>query len=222
MRNAVVMTVGAIVAMGAAFAVAPAMSDGPANWQDNAANDSAYMLHEEDHPEYVQRQVDGDDRDVTVRDRRLGYEDGVADRDLRMAQTTTTTTRTTVIGEESIDVQARRLPNGAPVAVSGMVRTISGKHMMLQRGDQLVRVRLPGEIDAIERGDDATVFGRLANRGDDLSVRAEAVFVRTSLDEGHLFLSPSRLESVNKRNPGVSRATAERSLDYYRYNFTPL
>jgi len=71
MRNVALMTVGVVAAMGAAFAV-PALSDGPANY-----NSSAYMLGEDDHAEYVQRQIDDDADATTARDRALGYEDGV-------------------------------------------------------------------------------------------------------------------------------------------------
>ena len=76
MRNAALMTVGIVVAIGAAFAV-PAMSDGPANYK-SSADTSAYLLGDEDHGEYVQRQTDGDvSRDLTARDHAYGYENGV-------------------------------------------------------------------------------------------------------------------------------------------------
>lgn len=222
MRNATLMTVGVIAAIGAAFAVAPAMSDGPANY-----NSSAYTLGDDDHAEYVQRQTDADaqDREATQRDLSLGYDDGFTegDRD-RLAQTTRTTTiyAAAPIAEESIDVQARRLPNGAPVSVRGMVTKISGKQMVLERGNTLVHARLPGMIEEIRSGDDVTVYGRLVNRGSDLAVRTDAVLLMTGADEGRLFLSPSKLESVNKRNAPITRGAARDALDHYRYNFTPL
>jgi hypothetical protein len=230
MRNAALMTVGVVAALGAAFAV-PALSDGPANYRSGAdtTSSSAYTLHEEDHPEYVVRQTDGDtlSRETTVRDERYGYEEGVAqgnfDRDRYAAATTTRDGTTTVtLAEESIEVQARRLPNGAPVAVRGMVTTVSGKHMVLQRGNTTVHARLPGMIEEIRGGDDVTVYGRLANRGNDIAVRTDAVLLMTGIDEGRLFLAPSKLESVNKRNAPITRAAARNALDYYRYNFTPL
>ena len=233
MRNSALMAVGAVAAMGAAFAI-PAWSDGPATYSS-----SAYTLGNDDHAEYVQRQTDaglGEDgtlnRDLTARDHRYGYESGVPasrlaegnyDRDrYTTAQAYDTRTGTTM-AEESIDVQARRLPNGAPVAVRGMVTQVSGKSMLIERDGRRVHARLPGMItDEIQRGDDVTVFGRLANRGDDLAVRTEAVLLMTTMNEGKLFMSPSRLESVNKRNPTVTKAEARNALDHYRFNFTPL
>ncbi|MGE3333827.1 MAG: hypothetical protein AB7I36_09300 [Rhodospirillaceae bacterium] len=225
MRNATLMTVGIVAALGAAFAM-PALSDGPANY----SNSSAYNLHDDDHAEYVERQTDayyGEDaptRDELARDQRFGYEDGVGlrtaqntmprDADHRVVMTT---------AEESIDVQARRMPNGAPVAVRGMVTKISGKSMVIERAGTRIHARLPGMVnDEIQRGDDVTVYGRVSNRGNELAVRSEAVLLMTGLDRGHLFLSPSKLESVNKLNASVSRGEARNALDYYRYNFTPL
>ncbi|MGE3474636.1 MAG: hypothetical protein AB7H70_02385 [Rhodospirillaceae bacterium] len=188
MRNAALMTVGLVTALGAAFAM-PALSDGP-------ANSSAYNLHDDDHAEYVQRQTDA----------------------YATAQNTVMTA-----AEESIDVQARRLPNGAPVAVRGMVTRVSGKSMVIERAGTRIHARLPGLVsEEIQRGDDVTVFGRVSNRGDDLAVRSEAVLLMTGMDRGHLFLSPSKLDSVNKLNASVSRGQARNALDYYRYNFTPL
>jgi hypothetical protein len=236
MRNPALMTVGIVVAIGAAFAV-PAMSDGPANYR-SSADTSAYLLGDEDHGEYVQRQTDGDvSRDLTARDHAYGYENGVAgtaspshayvaegnyDRDRYMAPSGSSLTMAS-IAEESIDVQSRRLPNGSPVAVHGMVRTISGKNMMIQRGNTEVHARLPGMIAEIRRGDDVTVYGRLASRGDTIAVRTDAVLVMTGADEGRLFLAPSKLESVNKRGTTtLSRGEARNTLDHYRYNFTPL
>lgn len=236
MRNAALMTVGIVVAIGAAFTV-PAMSDGPANYE-SSANTSAYTLGNDDHAEYVERQVDGDvSRDLTARDHAYGYENGMPDtsdpprvyvaegnydRDRYDAPSGSSLTMAT-LAEESIDVQSRRLPNGSPVAVSGMVRTISGKTMVLQRGDTEVHARLPGMIEEIHRGDDVTVYGRLANRGDNIAVRTDAVLVMTGADEGRLFLAPSKLESVNKRGKTtLTRGEARNTLDYYRYYFTPL
>lgn len=209
------MTVGVVVAIGAAFAV-PAMSDGPANY-----NNSAYNLHDDDHATYVERQTDAynGEQSLTRQDvasnERYGYENGVSgtgQRQVVMAP-----------AEESIDVQAQRLPNGAPVAVSGMVTKISGKNMVIERAGTRIHARLPGMVDErIKRGDDVTVFGRLSNRGDDIAVRSEAVLLRTGASQGHLFLSPSRLETVNKMNAPVSRGEAGRALDHYRYNYTAL
>lgn len=236
MRNAALMTVGIVVAIGAAFAV-PAISDGPANYS-SSANTSAYTLGDEDHAEYVERQTDGDvSRELTSRDHAYGYENGVAetgiasrvyvaegnyDRDRYVAPSGSSMT-TASLAEESIDVQSRRLPNGSPVAVNGMVRTISGKNMVIQRGNTEVHARLPGMIAEIRRGDDVTVYGRLVNRGENIAVRTDAVLVMTGVDEGRLFLAPSKLESVNKRgNTTLTRGEARNTLDHYRYNFTPL
>lgn len=229
MRNAALMAVGAIAAVGAAFAVAPAFSDGPANY-----NSSAHTLGDEDHAIYVERQTDASmgrdtlSRDQTAQDRRYGFEDGVVrdgywSRSTDVAQNdSTSTTVIAPIGEESIDVQARRLPDGAPVAVRGMVTAVSGRMMVIERADGRVHARLPGMIEEIRDGDDVTVYGRLSNRGNDIAVRTEAVLLMTALDEGRLFLAPSRLESVNARNPRITRAQARNSLDYYRFNFTAL
>lgn len=240
MRNAALMTVGIVVAIGAAFAV-PAMSDGPANYKSSAET-SAYTLGDDDHAEYVERQVDGDlSRDLTASDRAYGYENGIAgtgspsrsyvaegnydvDRYYYSGAPSGSSLTMASVAEESIDVQSRRLPNGAPVSVQGMVRTISGKSMVIQRGNTEVIARLPGGMtDEIRRGDDVTVYGRLANRGDDISVRADAVLVMTSADQGRLLLAPSKLESMNKRGTTtLSRGEARNTLDHYRYNFTPL
>ncbi len=231
MRNAALMTVGVVAAIGAAFAV-PALSDGPANYSS-----SGYTLGNDDHAAYVERQTDaglGDEntlsRDLTASDHRYGYDNGIAgtgvaegnyDRD-RYTVAQNYDTRDGMV-TESIDVQARRLPNGEPVAVRGMVTRVSGKSMMIERDGRMVHARLPGMItDEIRRGDDVTVFGRLSNRGDDIAVRTEAVLLMTALDEGKLFMSPSRLESVNKRNPSVTKAEARNALDHYRFNYTPL
>lgn len=226
MRNAALMAAGVVMAVGASFAIAPAFSDGPAYY-----NSSAHTLGDEDHAVYVERQTDaslGDDtlsRDQTVSDRRYGFEDGVVrdgywQRETTVAQAGTRTLAP--IAEESIDVQARRLPNGAPVAVRGTVTAISGKTMIIERADGRVHARLPGMIEEIKDGDDVTVYGRLANRGGDVAVRTDAVLLMTSMDEGRLFLAPSKLESVNARNPAITRAGARNALDYYRFNFTPL
>lgn len=215
MRNAALMTVGIVVAIGAAFTV-PALSDGPANYK-NSAETSADMLGED------------------TRDHAYGYENGMRDspsrpyvaegnydRDRYTAVTVASSSPVTTAAEESIDVQSSRLPNGAPVAVRGTVTTISGKTLVIQRGATQVQARLPGMIDEIRRGDDVTVYGRLASRGENVAVRTDAVLVMTGADEGHLFLAPSKLESVNKRNTTLSREAARNTLDYYRYNFTPL
>jgi hypothetical protein len=222
------MTVGVVAALGAAFAV-PALSDGPANYKSGSdtTNSSAYMLGDDDHAEYVERQtvfengLEADDEstyDNGLSGTGIGVAEGNFERDRYAAATTTTV----ALAEESIDVQARRLPNGAPVSVRGMVTKVSGKGMMLQRGTTTVHARLPGMIDEIRSGDDVTVYGRLVNRGDDIAVRADAVLLMTGVDEGRLFLSPSKLESVNKRNAKISRGAARDALDHYRYNFTPL
>lgn len=224
MRNAALMTVGAVAALGAAFAM-PALSDGPATY-----NSSAYNLHDDDHAEYVERQTDayyGEDaptRDELARDRRHGYEDGVGPRTAQNTTAPASSNRVVMTtAEESIEVQARRLPNGAPVAVRGMVTKVAGKSMVIERAGARIHARLPGMMDdEIQRGDDVTVYGRVANRGNEVAVRGEAVLLMTGLDRGHLFLSPSRLESVNKLNAPVSRGQARNALDYYRYNFTPL
>lgn len=234
MRNAALMTVGVVAALGAAFAV-PALSDGPANYRN-----SGYTLSNDNHAEYVTRQTDagmGHDntlsRELTARDYRYGYDNGIAgtgvaegnyDRDrYTFAQHTDTRPSTMALAEESIDVQARRLPDGSPVAVRGMVTRVSGKSMLIERDGRMVHARLPGMVsEEIRRGDDVTVYGHLSNRGDDIAVRTEAVLLMTSMDEGKLFMSPSRLESVNKRNPSVSKAEARNALDHYRFNFTPL
>jgi len=194
------MTVGAVAALGAAFAM-PARSDGPAG-----PGTSAYNLHDDDHAEYVQRQTDAYD-------------------DARRAQNAVDRSNpaVTAAAEENIDVQARRLPNGAPVAVRGMVTRMSGTAMVIERAGTRIHARLPGLVnDEIRRGDDVTVFGRVSNRGDELAVRSEAVLLMTGMDRGHLFLSPSKLDSVNKLNAPVSRGEARGALDYYRSNFTPL
>lgn len=165
---------------------------------DGPADSSAYNLHDDDHAEYVERQTDAYDT----------------------AQNQNTVT---AAAEESIDVQARRLPNGAPVAVRGMVTKVSGKSMVIERAGTRIHARLPGLVsDEIRRGDDVTVFGRVSNRGDELAVRSEAVLLMTDMDRGHLFLPPSKLDSVNKLNASVGRGQARHALDYYRYNFTPL
>lgn len=225
MRNATLMTAGIVVALGTAFAV-PAFSDGPATY-----NSSAYTLHEDDHAEYVQRQSDayyGEDeptRGDLARDRAYGYEDGVSRRTAQDAIVAEPGHRVVVTtSDENIDVRAHRLPNGAPVAVRGMVTKVSGKTMVIERMGTRIHARLPGMMDdgAIRRGDDVTVFGHVASRTGDVAVKAEAVLLMSGMDEGHLFLSPSRLESVNKLNPSVSRGEARSALAYYRDNFTPL
>lgn len=209
------MTVGVVAALGAAFAV-PALSDGPAHY-----NNSGYTLGNSGDAEYA------------AHDYRYGYDNGIAgtgvaegnyDRDrYTFARNADTRATTAVLPEESIDVQARRLPDGSPVAVRGMVTRVSGKSMLIERDGRMVHARLPGMVsEEIRRGDDVTVYGRLSNRGDDIAVRTEAVLLMTSMDEGKLFMSPSRLESVNKRNPSASKAEARNALDHYRFNFTPL
>jgi hypothetical protein len=225
------MAVGVVAALGAAFAV-PALSDGPANYSNGAdINDSAYMLGDDDHAEYVVRQTDAANGLDTAAPET--YDNGLAgtgwaaegnyDRDRYEAATVVSGSSTTMaLAEESIDVQARRLPDGSQVAVRGMVTKVSGKTMLLQRGNTTVHARLPGAIEEIRGGDDVTVYGRLASRGGDIAVRADAVLLMTGADEGRLFLAPSKLESVNKRNAKVSRGAARDALDYYRYNFTPL
>jgi hypothetical protein len=219
------MTAGIVAALGAAFAM-PALSDGPANYSS-----SAYNLHDDDHAEYVERQTDaynGEDaptRGELARDQRYGYENGVAPRTAQNTVVVDHSNRVVMTtAEESIDVQARRLPNGAPVAVRGMVTKVSGKSMVIERAGTRIHARLPGMMmnDEIQRGDDVTVFGRVSNRGDELAVRSEAVLLMTGADRDHLFLSPSKLESVNKLNASVSRGAARDALDYYRYNYTPL
>jgi hypothetical protein len=227
MRNAALMTVGVVAAMGAAFVV-PALSDGPANYKSGASttNSSAYMLGDDDHAEYVRRQTVAENGLDASPD--TTYDNGLAGTGVAQGNfdsdryQSTTVVQTTGLAEESIDVQARRLPNGAPVSVRGMVTKVSGKNMVLQRGNTTVHARLPGMIDEIGSGDDVTVYGRLANRGDDLAVRTDAVLLMTGVDEGRLFLSPSKLESVNKRNAPITRGAARDALDHYRYNFTPL
>lgn len=128
----------------------------------------------------------------------------------------------TPTAQESIEVQARRLPNGTPVSVRGTITRISGKNMVIERHDGVVHARLPGEIDEIRDGNNVTVFGRIANRGDVVAVDADAVFMMTSLRDGKIFLPPSKLQSVQARNIPVTRGAARNALDYYHYNFTPL
>ncbi len=94
--------------------------------------------------------------------------------------------------------------------------------MVLDRADGRVHARLPGEIAELRRGDAVTVYGRLQTRGDRISVRSDAVLLMKASDEVHLFMAPSKLQSVTSRNPTVTRASARNALDYYRYNFTPL
>ncbi len=234
MRNTALIAVGVVAAMGAAFAV-PALSDGPANHSN-----SAYKAGHEDPASYVIRQTDAGkgyentlSRELTARDHRYGYDNGIAgtgvaegnyDRDrYTFAQNYDVRDTRVALAEESIEVQARRLPDGAPVAVRGMVTRVSGKAMVIERDGRMVQAHLPGMItDEIRRGDDVTVYGRLSNRGNDIAVRTEAVLLMTSMNEGKLFMSPSRLESVNKRNPSVTKAEARNALDHYRFNFTPL
>lgn len=218
------MTVGVVAAMGAAFIV-PALSDGPASYKSGASttNSSAYTLGDDDHAEYVRRQTVAENGLVASPD--TTYDNGLAGTGVAQGNFDSDryqATTTVALAEESIDVQARRLPNGAPVSVRGMVTKVSGKNMVLQRGTTTVHARLPGMIEEIRDGDDVTVYGRLATRGNDLAVRTDAVLLMTGADEGRLFLSPSKLESVNKRNAKISRGAARDALDHYRYNFTPL
>lgn len=124
--------------------------------------------------------------------------------------------------EEGIEVQARRLPNGTAVAVRGEVRLADGKMLIIDRPDGRVQVRLPGQIPALMRGDDVTVYGRIANQRDAIAVRAEAVLQRTSLDTATLHVGPSKLESVNKFNRPLSNGAARNTLEYYRSNYTAL
>ena len=223
MRNIALMAAGCVLAMGASFA---ALGDGPAR-QDSAYDASSpAALYEHEYPEYVERQVDGDtwSRATTVRDRNAGYESGVPFTTAQNDAIDDPDHRMIPIAEESIAVQAHRLPSGAPVAVHGMVQKISGSSLVIERGGTRVHARLPGMLNAddIARGDDVTVYGRLVTHGTDIAVRAEAVLLRTSLSEGHLFMAPSRLESVNKTNHAPTRAAARNALDHYRFNFTPL
>jgi hypothetical protein len=126
------------------------------------------------------------------------------------------------IAEENIAVQARRLPDGTPVAVRGTIQSVAGNTLILDRPDGRVHARLPGAINELRSGDAVTLYGHLQNRRDRISVRTDAVLVMTSFDEGRLFMPPSKLQSVASRNHGVTRAQAANALDYYRYNFVQL
>lgn len=130
------------------------------------------------------------------------------------------------VATESIDVQARRLPNGAPVAVNGTIRTVSGATLILDRPDGRVHARLPGAIDTLRRGDEVTVYGHLQNHGERIAVRTDAVLLVASDDAGRragrLFMPPPRLQSVAARNTSVARGEARNALDHYRRTFAPL
>ena len=123
---------------------------------------------------------------------------------------------------EGIDVQARRLPNGTQVAVRGEVASANGKTLILDRADGQVKIRLPGAIPALMAGDDVTVYGRLGNRSDSITVQAEAVLQFTGFDAATLHMPPSPLMSVEKMSPTISRGQAERALTHYRAAYIEL
>lgn len=130
--------------------------------------------------------------------------------------------------QESIDVQARRLPNGTQVAVRGDVVRASGKMLIIDRPDGRVQVTLPGAIPAIMSGDDVTVFGRIANRSDNIAVRAEAVLqhmpadAMTLQEKAHLHMAPSNLQTVNKFNKSVTNGQARSALERFRATYLEL
>jgi len=222
MRNSTLTTIGAIAALGSAFAIAPAMSDGPPNFDSLAGQ----VLHDGD-AAHTQRQTDTGPGIESADAPRLAadqaYRDGFTDGfDLRDRLARGEAIYTSRLADEQIDVQAHRLPNGARVAVRGTVTAVSGEYLVLQRGEAKVQARLPGRIDQISGGDDVTVYGRLTDHGGDVTLRSDAVLLMTRCEEGRLFLAPSKLETVNKRNSPLTRAAARNALDYYRFNFTPL
>ena len=104
----------------------------------------------------------------------------------------------------------------------GEVAAAYGKMLIVDRPDGRVHVRLPGAMPALMRGDDVTVYGRLASRSDEIAVQAEAVLQRTSLDTATLHMGPSKLESVNKFNRSITHGAAKSALEHYRLTYTSL
>ena len=222
MRNKTMMAVSAFAMVGVGMVagsfIAPAYSDGISKQY------SERKINERLEPYIVNTDTAQRGRDAF---------DASHDTASHMALTQTTVVASAraplvVTTDESIDVQARRLPNGAPVAVRGDVVRASRKMLIIDRPDGRVQVRLPGMIPAIMQGDDVTVYGRLSNRSDTTVVRAEAVLQHISADattlqeKATLHMAPSRLESTNKLNKPVTNGEARRALERYRAIYTEL
>lgn len=206
MRNAALAILGAVT-LGGVSALAASWVQ-PAHTNDIATRDRT--------PVHIADPVDGH---LAQRD----HVTSAAEARGSVAQRETAPSNTPrVMIDEGIEVQARRLPGGSPVAVSGEIAAASGKVLIIARPDGRVHVRLPGEVPALMPGDDVTVYGRLINRGDRIALQAEAVLQHTSFDQATLHLAPSRLESVSKFNRPIGRGAARNALDHYRFTYTAL
>jgi hypothetical protein len=222
-RNTVMMTVSAFAMIGVGFVagtfVAPAYSDG--------VREAQTLAPDIENTDTLKLDADTNDAGHDTPEHEMLMQRRVA-----QANVTTTSTSTTAplltTAQESIDVQARRLPNGTPVAVRGDVVRAVGKTLVLDRPDGRVQVQLPGMIPAVMQGDDVTVFGRLSNRSDSITVRAEAVLQHTDVDaitlqdKATLHMAPSQLQSVNKFNRTMTNGEARRALEQFRYTYTEL
>lgn len=136
---------------------------------------------------------------------------------LAQQSTTVTVTQGT---DESIAIEAQRLPSGTPVAISGELGASTERDMILNRSDGQVYVSLPGAIsdDELMRGDAVTAYGPVQTRGDMVRVNADALLVQKSEGRAKLYLRPSRLEMANKRNAPVTRAEARAALEHFEAN----
>ncbi len=220
-RNTVMMTVSAFAMIGVGFMagtfVAPAYSDGVREAQTLAP----YI----ENTDTLKLGADAADAGHDTPEHEMLIQRRVA-----QATVPNTSARAPLMttAQESIDVQARRLPNGTPVAVRGDVVRAAGKTLILDRLDGRVQVQLPGMIPAVMQGDDVTVFGRLSNRSNSIAVRAEAVLQHTDvdavtlLDKATLHMAPSQLQSVNKFNRPITDGEARRALERFRYTYTEL
>ena len=211
MRNTTLMTVSAVAMMGvgllAGSFVAPAYSDGVAKkLQPYVENTDALKPGAE---------LAVDKHDTAAHDAPITQRTAQVTAPLAPESEMASTT-------EGIDVQARRLPNGTPVAVRGAVASATGKMLILDRADGQVKVRLPGAIPALMAGDDVTVYGRLGNRSDSITVQAEAVLQFTAFDEATLHMAPSPLVTAQKMNSTITRGQAQKALTHYRAAYIEL